>query len=469
MLRRRVIPCLDVADGRVVKGTRFVDLVDEGDPPELAERYAREGADELVFLDITAAPERRGTLLDVVERTARRAFIPLTVGGGVRTVDEMRDVLRAGADKVSLNTAAVAEPDLITACARRFGSQAVVVAIDALRDGPSWTVYVKGGREATPLDAVEWARRAVELGAGELLVTSIDRDGTGLGFDTELLRAITDRVIGAGDRLGRGCGSGRFRGGRSRRRRRRRARRFDLPPQHPLDRVGQGGDGRCRVAGPGHDRRRGVTVDPRYGDDGLVPAIVQDAADGRVLMLAWMDEEALNATVATGEVHFHSRSRNALWRKGETSGNVLRLVDIAEDCDRDALLVTVDPLGPTCHRETRSCFDPEGSPAESTTEGFGWLESLWATIADRAATRPEGSYTAKLLAGGVDAAGRKVTEEATEVLMAAKDDAAASTPERRAALAGESADLLYHLLVLLAERDVAPSAVLDELRRRHAE
>ena len=194
MLRRRVIPCLDVADGRVVKGTRFVDLVDEGDPPELAERYAREGADELVFLDITAAPERRGTLLDVVERTARRAFIPLTVGGGVRSVDEMRDVLRAGADKVSLNTAAVSEPDLVSRCAARFGSQAVVVAIDALRHDASWTVYVKGGREATTLDAVDWAQRAVELGAGELLVTSIDRDGTGLGFDTDLLRAITDRV-----------------------------------------------------------------------------------------------------------------------------------------------------------------------------------------------------------------------------------------------------------------------------------
>ena len=194
MLRRRVIPCLDVADGRVVKGTRFVDLVDEGDPPELAERYANEGADELVFLDITAAPERRGTLLDIVERTARRAFIPLTVGGGVRSVDEMRDVLRAGADKVSLNTAAVAEPGLVSACARRFGSQAVVVAIDALRDGAAWTVYVKGGREATSLDAVAWAERAVDLGAGELLVTSIDRDGTGLGFDTGLLRAITDRV-----------------------------------------------------------------------------------------------------------------------------------------------------------------------------------------------------------------------------------------------------------------------------------
>jgi len=207
MLRRRVIPCLDVADGRVVKGTRFVDLVDEGDPPELAERYAREGADELVFLDISAAPERRGTMLDIVERTARRAFIPLTVGGGVRSVLEMRDVLRAGADKVSLNTAAVRDPDLISRCANRFGRQAVVVAIDGRRraggididrsagDGlPIWEVLVGGGRETIELDAVDWAERAVALGAGELLVTSIDRDGTGAGFDTDLLRAITERV-----------------------------------------------------------------------------------------------------------------------------------------------------------------------------------------------------------------------------------------------------------------------------------
>jgi len=200
MLRRRVIPCLDVGNGRVVKGTRFVDLTDEGDPPELAERYAREGADELVFLDISAAPEGRGTLLEVVERTARRAFIPLTVGGGVRSVDDMRDVLRAGADKVSLNTQAVADPDLVTRCAARFGSQAVVVAIDARRVSAGtgdarfpagYQVVVKGGREPVGLDAVAWARRAVELGAGELLVTSIDRDGTQTGFDTALLRAVT--------------------------------------------------------------------------------------------------------------------------------------------------------------------------------------------------------------------------------------------------------------------------------------
>ena len=196
MLLRRVIPCLDVANGRVVKGTRFVDLVDEGDPAELAERYARDGADEIVFLDISAAPEGRGPLLDVVRRTAQRVFIPLTVGGGVRSEDEMGAVLRAGADKVSLNTAAVADPSLIARCAARFGRQAVVVAIDARRKlgQPAWEVLVRGGRDAVGLDAIAWAQRAADLGAGELLVTSIDRDGTQSGFDLGLLRAIASRV-----------------------------------------------------------------------------------------------------------------------------------------------------------------------------------------------------------------------------------------------------------------------------------
>jgi imidazole glycerol-phosphate synthase subunit HisF len=200
MLARRVIPCLDVDKGRVVKGTKFVNLTDEGDPAELAERYAHEGADEIVFLDITAAHERRGTMLDVVRRTASRAFVPLTVGGGVRSVEEMRDVLRAGADKVSFNTAAVAAPELLTACAEKFGSQAVVCAVDARRlpvepgAPPRWEVVTHGGRRTTDLDAVEWAMRAVEVGAGELLVTSMDRDGTHTGFDTDLLAAIATRV-----------------------------------------------------------------------------------------------------------------------------------------------------------------------------------------------------------------------------------------------------------------------------------
>lgn len=211
---------------------------------------------------------------------------------------------------------------------------------------------------------------------------------------------------------------------------------------------------------------------PAWGPDGLVPAIVQDAADGRVLMLAWMDAEALGATVESGIVHFHSRSRGRLWRKGETSGHELRLRDLALDCDADALLLQVDPVGPTCHRGTRSCFDPDGAPGEPATQGLAWLETLWETIAARAAERPAGSYTTALLEGGVDAAGRKVTEEATEVLIAAKNDAAAETAgiERsgtRDALAGEAADLVFHALVLLAERGIAPSSVIDVLRGRH--
>jgi cyclase len=200
MLLRRVIPCLDVADGRVVKGTRFVDLQDEGDPVELAARYADAGADEIVFLDITAAPSGRGTLLAVVERTARSVFVPLTVGGGVRTALEMRNVLRAGADKVAVNTAAVRDPELVRRCANRFGRQCVVVSIDARRvptrdaDPPRWEVAVRGGRDAVPLDAIAWAERVADLGAGEILLTSIDRDGTQSGFDIELLRQVSGRV-----------------------------------------------------------------------------------------------------------------------------------------------------------------------------------------------------------------------------------------------------------------------------------
>ena len=213
--------------------------------------------------------------------------------------------------------------------------------------------------------------------------------------------------------------------------------------------------------------------EPRYGPDGLVPVIAQDAADGRVLMLGHADPEALEATAATGELHFHSRSRDRLWRKGETSGHVLRVRSLALDCDGDAVLATVDPVGPTCHRGTRSCFDPDGAPAERPTgAGFEWLETLWQTIDDRRRTRPAGSYTASLLEGGVDAVGRKVVEEATEVLVAAKDDAAAerSGADRaptQAALGAEAADLLFHVLVLLAERDVSPGSVIEVLRDRH--
>ena len=195
MLKMRVIPCLDVKDGRVVKGVNFVHLVDAGDPVAQARFYDREGADELCFLDITASAEDRATLYDVVRRTAEECFMPLTVGGGVRTVEDIRRLLLAGADKVSINTAAVARPEFMREAAQKFGSQCVVAAIDAKRAGDNrWEVFTHGGRRPTGIDAIEWACRLVDYGAGEILLTSMDRDGTKSGFDIALTRAIADAV-----------------------------------------------------------------------------------------------------------------------------------------------------------------------------------------------------------------------------------------------------------------------------------
>ncbi|AXJ95836.1 MULTISPECIES: imidazole glycerol phosphate synthase subunit HisF [unclassified Sphingomonas] len=193
-VRARVIPCLDVANGRVVKGVNFVDLIDAGDPVEQARAYDAAGADELCFLDITASAEGRGTILDVVRRTAAVCFMPLTVGGGVRTADDARALLLAGADKVAVNSAAVSRPEVVADIAERFGSQCCVASVDARRSGDRWEVFTHGGRRATGIDAVDHAVRLAELGAGELLVTSMDKDGTRSGYDLALVRAIADRV-----------------------------------------------------------------------------------------------------------------------------------------------------------------------------------------------------------------------------------------------------------------------------------
>ncbi|HWI26900.1 MAG TPA: imidazole glycerol phosphate synthase subunit HisF [Stellaceae bacterium] len=195
MLKMRVIPCLDVKDGRVVKGVNFVDLVDAGDPVEQAKIYDREGADELCFLDITASSDDRATLYDVVARTAEQCFMPLTVGGGVRSVEDIRRLLLAGADKASINTAAVARPAFVKEAAEKFGSQCIVVAIDAKQTAPGrWQVFTHGGRRETGIDAVTWAKRMAAYGAGEILLTSMDRDGTKSGFDIALTRAVADAI-----------------------------------------------------------------------------------------------------------------------------------------------------------------------------------------------------------------------------------------------------------------------------------
>lgn len=196
MLLKRIIPCLDVTNGRVVKGVKFQELRDAGDPVQCAKAYDAQGADELVFLDITASSDGRRIMHDVVAATAEQCFMPLTVGGGLRSVSDIEAMLKSGADKVSLNTAAIKDPDLIRAASDRFGAQCIVLAIDAKRepDGKSWRVYTHGGRHPTELDAVEWARRAVELGAGEILLTSMDADGTQRGYDIALTRAVSDAV-----------------------------------------------------------------------------------------------------------------------------------------------------------------------------------------------------------------------------------------------------------------------------------
>lgn len=195
MLAKRIIPCLDIKDGRVVKGTRFIDLKDAGDPVELAKYYNKEGADELCLLDITASHEERKTIIEIVQSVAREVFIPFTVGGGISETSQMKDILRAGADKITINTSAVKNPDLIKEGAKAFGSQCIVLAVDAKRSHkPKWDVYIKGGRENTDLDAIEWIKKAVSLGAGEILLTSMDSDGTKAGYDIELTKQVVEAV-----------------------------------------------------------------------------------------------------------------------------------------------------------------------------------------------------------------------------------------------------------------------------------
>ncbi len=194
LLAKRIIPCLDIDNGRVVKGVNFINLVDAGDPVEVADRYSREGADEITFLDITASSDDRNIIIDTVERAADKVFVPLTVGGGIRKLDDIRDLLMAGADKVSINTSAVLNPELVTESAKKFGSQCIVVAVDIKKNGSAWEVYTHGGRKGTGLDAFEWIKKMESFGAGEILLTSMDRDGTKMGYDVEMLSILSETI-----------------------------------------------------------------------------------------------------------------------------------------------------------------------------------------------------------------------------------------------------------------------------------
>ena len=363
MLAKRIIPCLDVKDGRVVKGVNFVSLRDAGDPVECAKEYNLSGADELVFLDITATLEARDTVIDMVNKVADEIFIPFTVGGGIRTVDDIRAILNAGADKVSLNSAAVKNPDFIKEASDRFGAQCIVVAIDVKsREGreeefPSgYEVVIAGGTKPTGLDALEWAKRAVDLGCGEILLTSMDRDGTKSGFDNKITSLIADAVsvpvIASG-------GAGKM--------------------EDFYDGIVEGKADAVLAASLFHFgeikisdlkdylekrdipvRKIGRELDMwahmKKNSDGMVPAITIDAKTGEVLMMAYMNYEAFELTCRTGYMHYYSRSRETLWKKGETSGHVQKVVEARIDCDKDTLLYKIEQTGAACHSGNRSCF-----------------------------------------------------------------------------------------------------------------
>ena len=463
----RVIPCLDVAGGRVVKGLKFENLRDAGDPVEAARRYEAEGADELCFLDVAASHEERGTLAGLVASVADVLSIPFTVGGGVRSVEDAGALLAAGADRVTVNTAAVADPGLVTRLAERFGAQCVVVAVDAKRDGDRFVVSTHGGRRITGIDLATWVAEVTARGAGEILLTSMDADGTLAGFDLAMLkvaRAATSVPIVASG----GAGS----------------------LAHFAPAVLDGGADAVLAASVFHDRtfsvgqvkralaKVGVPVRPAvpaglegivFDDRGLVPVIVRNDGTGDVLTLAWANEEALALTVETRFSHFWSRSRRELWKKGETSGNLQRVVRISVDCDRDAVLYDVEPAGPACHTGAASCFAPgeavpgppkgAGGPAgPDAADPFG-LGPLFEVVAARKANPEPGSYTNRLLAKGIEKCAQKVGEEGVETALAAvtRDDAG---------LAAEIADLMYHVVVLMAARDLPPGAVAAELAQR---
>lgn len=362
MLTKRIIPCLDVKDGRVVKGVNFVSLRDAGDPVECARTYNTSGADELVFLDITATLESRDTTVEMARRVAEQVFIPFTVGGGIRTTDDIRALLNAGADKVSLNSAAVKDPDFIKRASEMFGSQCIVAAIDVKsREGdtrfPSgYEVVIAGGTKPTGLDALEWAKKAVDLGAGEILLTSMDKDGTKSGYDN-VITAMISEAVGVPVIASGGAGS---------------LKDFE-------DAIVYGKADAVLAASLFHfgeiaisDLKtylsdKGIPVRElpqslymwarmKKNSDGLVPAITQDAETGEVLMMAYMNYEAFRMTCETGYMHYYSRSRKAQWKKGETSGHVQKVISASIDCDRDTLLYKIDQTGAACHTGNRTCF-----------------------------------------------------------------------------------------------------------------
>ena len=359
MITKRIIPCLDVRNGRVVKGTNFEGIRDVADPVEMARMYNAAGADELVFYDITASFEGRALFTDILTRVASEIFIPLTVGGGINTLEDFDRVLKCGADKVSVNSGALRDPGLIPAAAQKYGDQCVVLSADVKRVNGQFRVFAKGGREDTV---------SIPFGEGVL------------------------------------------------------------------------------------------TMELEFDEKGLIPAIVQDHYTKEVLTLAYMNAETLVLTIAEGRTVFWSRSRQEIWRKGDTSGNVQHVVSITADCDKDALVVEVVKDGPACHTGAESCFFNEVYVSPELKQ-FSW-QGLYELIQGRRDRPQEGSYTTYLFEKGKEKILKKVGEECTEVIIAGEKEDKAETIY-------EISDLAYHVLVLMVQAGITVEEITRELEKRH--
>lgn len=458
MLAKRIIPCLDVRDGQVVKGVQFRNHEIIGDIVPLAKRYAEEGADELVFYDITASSDGRVVDKSWVSRVAEVIDIPFCVAGGIKSLEDAAKILSFGADKISINSPALADPTLITRLADRFGVQCIVVGIDTWYDAETGKYHVnqytgdESRTRVTQWETLDWVQEVQKRGAGEIVLNMMNQDGVRNGYDLEQLKKVREvchvPLIASG-----GAGT----------------------MEHFLEAFRDADVDGALAASVFHKQIINIGELKAYrntgrGDqdmlteqqrreldwektDGLMPVIVQHAVSGEVLMLGYMNPEALDKTLESGKVTFFSRTKQRLWTKGETSGNILNVVSIAPDCDNDTLLVLANPIGPTCHKGTSSCFG-------DTAHQWLFLYQLEQLLAERKSADPETSYTAKLYASGTKRIAQKVGEEGVETALAA-------TVHDRFELTNEASDLMYHLLVLLQDQDLDLATVIENLRKRH--
>jgi len=456
MSKIRVIPCLDTADGRLVKGVKFANVRDIGDPVEAACRYAAQGADEICVLDILSSKQGKAPNFALLKKVAQSCPAPIIFGGGIDSLDRAEQAAAAGAKRVGIGSAAIQNPELIRRVSYKLGPAATVALVDVCEEDGEY--YVMGaGQVKTDKKLGPWIEQLKDLGAGEILLTTM-QDGQKNGYDLPSLRLASASglpVIASG-------GAGALphfleaaRAGASA------VLAASLFHEGTLT-VGQIKDylnaNGVETAAPGFDLSM-----VKFDEKGLVPAIAQDARTGAVLMLAYMSEESLRLTLETGYATYYSRSRQTLWKKGESSGHTQKVRELLYDCDGDTLLLKVEQEGPACHTGSPTCFyrSLKALPGERNSgEGAAILQRVYNLILERRQNPKPGSYTNSLLEKGVDKIGKKLVEEAAETLIAAKNDS-------RDEIAFEASDLVYHLLVLLANADLSLDDIYAELSARH--